>query len=394
MTTATIHRNQTDSAVSVRSIDSAAEFRAFFEFPWVVHRNDPNWAPPLLSMRKELLDPKKNPAWDYIEGQYFGAWRGDELVGTITAFINHRHNDYWDENIGWFGTFDLYDDQEVATALLETASEWVRERGYDAIRGPQSFTTHEETGLLVENFQPATIMMPYNPPYYAARILEADLGFSPQMDIVSFYYDHDLAAQHNFRERLRKIAERAKRTSNITVRPVNGRRKADEFAIMREIYNAAWDKNWGFVPMTDGELDALVESLGFLADPDLMFIAEIDGDPAGMMISVPDFNEALIKVRPRPGIPEPISLLQLGWHWKIARTIKGLRCPWLGVKAAYRDRGIEIALMHHMYEAIIPTQYNYMDAGWVLETNELVTISIKLGADPYKRHRYYERSLT
>lgn len=379
--------------VEVRPITGKKEFDAFFKFPWVLYKDDPNWVPPLVSMRRELLDPKKNPAWEYLDGQYYGAWRGDTLVGTITALINHRHNEYWHEHIGWFGTFEVYEDQEAATALLQTAMEWVRAKGYDALRGPQSFTTHEETGLLVENFSRPVILMPYNPPYYQRLIEESGLGFSKAMDLVSFYMDQKLAVESPFAQKLRRLAERTLRDGKITIRTMDGKRKREEFALFREIYNAAWDKNWGFVPMTEKELDALVESLGFFADPNMIFIAEVEGDPAGFAFAVPDFNELLARVKPRPGLPEPITLVQLLYYWKVANIITGLREPFLGVKQQYRNRGIETTLLHYTYESVRGTQFFQIDCGWVLETNTLVDISIKLGAKPYKTHRHYETLL-
>ena len=192
-------------AIDVRPIESHNDFRAFFEFPWELYKDNPNWIPPLVSMRRDLLDKKKNPAWHYMDGQYFGAWQDGQLVGTITAYINHRHNDYWGEHVGWFGTFELYDDQAIANALLNTATEWVKSRGYDSIRGPQSFTTHEETGLLVRNFSKPVLMMPYNPPYYETLLQNA--GFEKSMDIVSFYMDRELAVKSDFGARLKRIAE-------------------------------------------------------------------------------------------------------------------------------------------------------------------------------------------
>ncbi|MDQ7036216.1 MAG: hypothetical protein Q9P01_15695 [Anaerolineae bacterium] len=163
-----------------------------------------------------------------MEGQYFGAWRGDTLVGTITALVNHRHNDIWNEHIGWFGTFEFYDDSETSQALLETATQWVKERGYDAIRGPQSFTTHEETGLLIDGFQPAVIMMPYNPPYYQAHVKAA--GFEKAMDIVSMYFHRDMEKTTGMGARLKKLADWSMKRNKITIRKLDAKTKPLNFA--------------------------------------------------------------------------------------------------------------------------------------------------------------------
>ncbi|MGJ3240253.1 MAG: hypothetical protein ACFE0Q_16215 [Anaerolineae bacterium] len=377
-------------AVSVRPITNKTEFDAFFRFPWVLYQDDPHWVPMLLSMRRDLLDKKKNPAWDYMQGQYFGAWRGDTLVGTITAYINHRHNETWDERIGWFGTFECYDDQASADVLLATAEAWVRERGYTTIRGPQSFTTHQETGLLVDGFTTPVIEMPYNPPYYQQLLKSA--GYNACMDIVSMYFHREMEDASNMVSRLRKLADFSKRRYNITVRPMNPRRRKDEFALVRDLYNSAWDANWGFVPMTDKELQNLIDSLGMLVEPNMVFFAEVDGELAGFSLAVPDFNEMLKRAYPRPGVPEWWTLLQVAWHWKIVGNTRGMRLPLMGVKEQYRNMGIHTVLLSATYDNM-PEQYTHIDCGWVLKTNPLHDMSIKLGAEPYKTHRYYEKAL-
>lgn len=377
-------------ALSVRAIADKRDFNQFFRFPWKLYKEDPHWVPMLLSMRRDLLDKKKNPAWEYIEGQYFGAWRGDKMVGTITAFINHRHNEIWDERIGWFGTFECYDDQEAAEGLLAVAEDWVTSRGYHVLRGPQSFTTHQETGLLIDGFTQPVIEMPYNFPYYQ-RLLET-AGYTKCMDIVSMYFHRDMEEKTGMGTRLRKLADFAKKRYKVSIRQLDPKRRDEEFRLFRDLYNEAWDKNWGFVPMTERELKDLVDNLGMLVEPSMAFFAEVDGEPAGFSLSVPDFNEMLKRAYPRPAVPEIWTLLQVGWHWKVAKTTRGTRCPLMGVKEEYRNMGIHMALLSATYENM-PEQYTHIDCGWVLETNPLHDMSLKLGADPYKTHRWYEKSL-
>lgn len=375
--------------VVVKPVETKSDFRAFFEFPWTLYKDDPNWVPPLLSMRQELLDKKKNPAWDYMEGQYFAAWRGDKIVGTITAFINHRHNEFWDEHIGWFGTFEVYDDEEVAKALLDTAAEWVKSRGYDAIRGPQSFTTHEETGLLVDGFEPAVILMPYNPPYYAGLIEAAE--YEQTMQIYSTYIDRDRLNEHDTLNMVNRMLKRVHRKYNLTVRSFDAKNKKADFQLIRDLYNEVWDKNWGFTPFTDRELDALVESLGMLVDPRFAFFAYIDDEPVGFSLAVPDFNQAIKAANPRPGVPDLLSQAQVFWNWKVRRTITGIRFFLFGVKEEYRGTGVSLIFIKSLLEAVVPTRFGYVDSSWVLETNPLMTMMEKLGADVYKTHRYYEK---
>lgn len=379
-------------SVEVRPIHNSDEFQAFFEFPWRIYADDAHWVPPLLSMRRDLLDQAKNPAWQYLQGEYFGAWRDDELVGTIAAYINPRHNDHWDEQIGWFGAFETIHDAAVAQALLDTASDWVRERGMIAIRGPQTFTTHEETGLLVRDFRSPVVMMPYNHEYYAALIEGA--GFVKHTDLISVYATAKLMDDAGARERMRRVAQRAAKRGKIRLRKLDSKRQKEEFRTLRDIYNAAWNQNAGFVPMTDAELDALVESLGLFVNPHMTIFAEVEGVPAGFALSVPDLNELLKRVYPRPGVPEWWSLVQLVWHWKIRPKMTGARLPFMGVKRAYQNLGIELMLLLETLESIeANTRYDHIDCGWVLESNELLTISEKLGGDLYRTHRHYQKAL-
>lgn len=380
-------------AVVVRKVENQSDFQAFFEFPWVLYKDDPYWTPPLLSMRRDLLDQKKSPSWEYIEGEYFNAWREGRLVGTIAAYVNHRHNEYWGEHIGWFGAFEVYDDQEAATALLDTAAEWVRARGYDAIRGPQTFTTHEDTGLLVDGFTRPVLLMPYNLPYYQKLVENA--GFVKSMDLYSFHMSRESVTEISLDQRLGRLTRGAMKRNNITIRPIDRRNLKQEFALFKELYNTAWDKNWGFVPMTPRELDGLVESLGQFFDPDLAFFTYVDGEPAGFVMAIPDFNQVLKAAYPRPGTPEVVSLAKAVWHWKIRPVIDWVRIPLMGVKTEYRNKGVDIVLYYHILEAALSNPWvNHCDAGWILAANQnMVSIAQKFGSEIYKTHRLYERSL-
>lgn len=378
--------------LEIRPLANRREFEDFFCFPWRHYADDANWAPPLLSMRRQLLDKSKHPAWKYMDGEYFAAWRYGRMVGTIAAFINHEHNRYHDENIGFFGLFESIDDGAVATGLLNVAAEWVRARGADAIRGPASFTTNEECGLLVDNFSQPVIMMPYNPPHY--RDLVEGAGFEKVMDVHCIYQDRATIEAGNSLERLERLVKRAAERSGISVRSMNARDKKAEFDRFREIYNAAWEKNWGFIPMNDEELEALVKDLGMLVEADLAFFAEIAGEPVGFALTIPNFNEALRRAYPRPGVPEVFTMAQVAWHWKIRRSIRGVRMPLMGVKAEHRNKGVELAMLLEVMKALLPSRYDYLDSGWILETNPLIKISLSLGGKIYKTHRFYQRSLT
>ncbi|MBE2272462.1 MAG: N-acetyltransferase, partial [Anaerolinea sp.] len=327
-------------SVTIRRVETPADLKRIIEFPYTLYANDPNWVPQLLSMQRDKFNKAKNPSWEYMVGDYFLALRGDKVVGTIAAFINHRHNTFHEEHIGWFGAFEVYDDPEAAAALLETAAQWVKAAGYDAIRGPQTFTTHEETGLLVDGFTRPILLYPYNPPYYAG-FLEA-AGYTPVMDTYGFYLSAAKVREVGLDTRLERVTKAIMKRGKITVRQIDAQNMMADFALFKDIYNAAWEKNWGFVPMTPRELDALVASLGQFFDPDLAFFAYVDNVPAAFILAIPDFNQVLQKVYPQPNIPEPISLVKALYHWKIKPVMDWVRVPLLGVKGEFRGKGVDV----------------------------------------------------
>lgn len=378
-------------AVQVRPVTTPAEFKSFFEFPWVLYKDDPNWVPPLLSMRRELLDKEENPSWQYLEGEYFAAWRGDEIVGTITAFVNHRHNEYQNENIGWFGTFEVRDDAEAAAALLNTAADWVKGRGYSAIRGPQSFTQHDECGLLVQGFTRPVLLLPYNPPYYRDFIEAA--GFQKVMDAYSFFSNKSDFFDLGTVGRLERLTRSIMKRNKITVRQLERKTMSADLSVFRDLYNSAWVDNWGFVPMTQQELDNLVASLGQFIEPSLVYIGEIEGEPVGFLLSVPDLYEVLYRAYARPGTPEVWTLVKALWYWKVRKVIKGVRVPFMGIKPEYRNKGVDAALYFHAFNAMVAYGAEYGESGWILEHNDgMIRIAESFGAKPDKVYRFYERT--
>lgn len=378
--------------VTIRKVENKQDFRTFFEFPWVLYKDDPNWVPPLLSMRHEILDQKKSPSWEYMEGDYFLAFRGDKAVGTIAAFINHRHNEFHEERVGWFGAFEVYDDAEAAQALLTTAADWVKAKGYPIIRGPQTFTTHEETGLLVEGFTRPLILFPYNKPYYEGFVKAA--GFEKVMDTYT-YYVNSAEARDTQLARLQRLSAGIMKRSGITVRRFDTKQKKQEFERIKEVYNAAWQKNWGFVPLTERELDALMASLGQFLDARLAYFAYVKDQLAGMIVAIPDFNQVLLKSYPKPGTPEIISLLKALYYWKLTDTIEWVRVPLMGVKEEFRGKGVDVVMYAAVMEAVINEGYPHADTGWVLEINkDMISITLNAGGKQYKTYRYFDKVLT
>jgi len=383
--------------LTVRKVETKAEFTAFVTFPWTLYQDNPNWVPPLLSMQRHKFDKQKNSTWQHLDGDYFIAWRDNQPVGTIAAFINHRHNEFHGENVGFFGAFELYDDPEVATALLETAASYVRDKGATALRGPATFSTNEECGILIEGFDdPPLVLYPYNPPYYQ-RLIESVPGFAKIMDTYSYRFTLEAAQVSEKVQKMLRVVRKNNERRGIIVRPPDTRRLKQEFGILKEIYNQAWDKNWGFVPFSDAELDELVEELGTFYDPRVALFAEVKGQPAAFLLALPDMNQVLKLAYPRPGKPELLTKLQVLWHWKLRPKITRIRIPLMGVKEEFRGIGVEVAMFANLYERAVrfapQAGWQWADGGWVLETNEpMQRLCDMHNGVIYKRFRWYERT--
>ncbi len=376
--------------LTIHECRTPAERRAFVTFPWRVYRGDPYWVPPLVSERMAFFDPQRNPFYQHAEVALFMARRDGEPVGTIAAIINHQHNAFHNEPVGFFGAFEVLPDQEAAHALLATARDWARARGMAALRGPATFSTNEECGLLIEGFDdPPRILMAYNPPYY--RDFIERFGFHKAMDL----YAYELTVEvFNWPEKLVRVVEKLKGRSKFRVRPGDIRRFREELDRIKKVYNSAWERNWGFVPLTDMEIEHMAAQLIRFVDPDLVFIAEVDGEPIGFSLTLPDINQALHKAYPRPGIPEWWTLLKLLYYWKVRRVVDTIRVVAMGVVEEWRAHGVSALFYYETAKAALPKGYRRAEMSWVLENNAMMNRDIQaLGGRIYKIYRIYELPL-
>ena len=386
--------------VVVRLVASKADQRSFFEFPWKLYEDDPHWIPQLPSMRRDTLDKKKHPAWEYMTGEYFVAYHNGETVGTIAAFVNHRHNKFHDEHIGFFGFFECIDDQSVANALLNAASDYLNEMNVTAIRGPANFTSNEMYGLLVDSFdKDPMVLMPYNPEYYI-RLLE-NHGYQKKMDLYSWEFEYEqmpqtmLESDGSTEKNVLRVVRRNMKRRNIWTRNFDMRDKSRDFKLLAKLYEIGWANNWGFVPLTDRELDDFIQNLGYLLLPKYTWFGYVGDEPAGFLLLIPNFNQVLKHVRPRPGIPNLWWLMQILWHWKVRPKIDSLRVVLLGVRADYRNLGVEAAMTLRLGEMMLSDNRNrWAEGGWVLETNDNMNRLLEhVGGRVHRTHRVYELPL-
>jgi GNAT superfamily N-acetyltransferase len=382
------------AALQIRKVESSSDLNALIRFPWQVYRDDPNWVPYLYFDRKGFFDRKKHPFFEFGEADFFIAWRGDQPVGTIAAILNHRHNEFHDEQAAHFGIFEVLRDREAALALLETAAEWAQDRGMTKILGPASYSSNYSYGLLVDGFDsPPTVELTYNPPYYADFIQEA--GFAQAMDLWAWYFPLiDLFGEkgENLPEKLVRVVGKIRKRYQITLREINMQDWENELHKFKEIYNAAWSKNWGFVPLTDGELHYLAESLKMIVDPRVTLFAEVDGVPIGASVPLPNINEILVRARPGPSmlssIPAAVRLL-LG-----RRKVKLIRMFAMGVVEQYRGRGVDALFYYETVKRAMAAGYTEGEGSWILANNDMMNRAIAmLGAEVYKTYRIYEKAL-
>lgn len=373
------------SAITVRIMDGKRN-NDFIRFPWKIYAGDSNWVPPLIMERKEFLNPKKNPFFNHADIGFFGAFRGEEMVGRIAAIVNHNHNRFHEDQTGFFGLFECANDPEAAAELFKNAEQFLANRGMTRMQGPASFSSNDEYGLLVDGFDsPPVIMMSYNPKYYPA-LIEAN-GFTKAKDLLALEVDD----KQGVPERLTRSTELILKRSNVTIRTFRKNKFWEEIEIVKHLYNSAWGKNWGFVPMTDDEFYHLAKTMKPVIDPDIIFIAEHKGQAIGFSLAIPDINQAMIKIR--NGRLFPFGLLKLLWHTRPGK-IRRIRVVTFGILKEFRNLGIDVALNYHNFVDGMKKGYNWAEMSWILEDNIAIIRPIeRLGGRIYKTYRIYEKPI-
>ena len=379
-------------SLTIKPVETLEDRKAFLSFPWTVYKGDPYWVPPIFSERVHFTDPEKNPFFQHAEAQLYMALRGDDIVGTIAAFTNHRHNEIQNENVAFFGFFEVLEDFEAAKKLFETAEAWAKERGHTALRGPAQWSTNEECGLLVEGFDDRPrILTTYNPRYYVDYIEK--LGYKYSRDLWAYALSIE-EFMKNTSSRLDKLTTRIMERKNITIRNINMKKYYEEVDKVKLLYNNAWSNNWGFIPMTDPEFDQLAHELHDIIDPDLVFIAEKDGKTVGFSLTVPDLNKPLQLAYPKPTTPDWWIMAKLVWHWKIRKQVDWIRVYALGVIPEYRKSGIDALFYYKSALAAEKKGMAMAEMSWILDNNDKMNKPIiAMGGEVYKTYRFYEKDL-
>jgi len=373
----------TSREITVREIKDQQDLMTFIRFPWRVYRGDRNWIPPLIKDQLQKLNPG-HPFHSHAEMILFLAYRNGERMGRIAGIIDHHYVQFHQEKVGFFGFFESVKDPEVAETLLSAVEVWLKGHGMEKMIGPMNPSTNDECGLLVEGFDSSpSIMMPYNPPYYP--LLLEGAGLKKAMDL----YAYLLERSSFLYERLERITERLRRKEpRLTVRPLKIHHLDEELKIIKEIYNQAWSRNWGFVPMTEEEIDDMAKNLKSLVVPDLVLIAYWEKEPVGFSVSLPDYNVVLKHLNGKLGV---LGLLKFFYY---SRRIKAIRVMLLGVKQEYQKRGVEGLLYIETFKRGIAKGYQQSECSWILEKNALMQHGIEaMGGRRYKTYRIYEAQI-
>ena len=375
--------------IEIVQVNGKPDKDAFIKVPFAIYRDDPRWVPPLLIERHEHLDRKKNPYFEHAEAAMWIARRNGENVGRISAQICRLHNERYRDSSGQFGFLEAVDDGEVFRVLFAAAESWLAERNVTTVRGPFSFSINDELGLLCDGFDtPPYFMMPHTPAYYLTRV-EAQ-GYSRAKEMIAYKYLIGTKLPNN----MDAIIRRAIQSGNLVIRKLNRSRLEDELQLILDIFNDAWSDNWGFVPMTPAELSALGANLKILVKDEYIAIAEFEGEPAAMAITVPNINDW---IRDLNGRLLPFGWAKLIWRLK-ARHPRTIRMPLMGVRKKFQSgmtgAAVSLGVINALREYHKASGTRQAELSWILEDNTRMRKMIEtIGGRPYKTYRIYEKGL-
>jgi GNAT superfamily N-acetyltransferase len=358
----------------------------FLKVSYGIYRDDPNWVAPLLMDLKKVFTDA-NPMFEHAVMQLWIATRAGQDVGRIAGIIDHTYNRAAKDPAAFFGFFESVDDPEVSRRLFETVLGWTRQEGLQRLLGPMNPSINDECGLLVEGFDsPPVLMMTYNPRYYVTLVEAA--GFGKAKDLLAFYMDLAKIPM----DRLGRIASKImQRNPNLVLRPLLRKTMQQDLVKVKEVYNAAWQDNWGFVPMTDAELDFMAARLKPLLMEGLIWLAEAGAEPVGFLLALPDYNMALKPLQGRLLTPKLLGFVPYLLGWKCPPRTRVIT---LGVKDKYRGKGLESAMLIEGLKVGINAGVRESEASWILEDNVMMCRVLEaIGGRPYKTYRIYERQV-
>lgn len=374
-------------SINIVSVETKADLFKFIKSQWNFYRQDPNFVPPIVADRMKLLNREKNPFFTHARAQEFLAYDDGQIVGRISAIINDNHNKTHNDKVGFFGFFESTNNQEVANKLLRTAEEWLKEREMQAMRGPVDLSMNDDIGLLIDGFDlPPVIMMKYNPKYYIELI--RNYGLEEKM----LLYAYRLMMKNYAGEKMLRMQNIIRQRYEVTIENLNFKDKTKlrkDIQTIKDIYNQAWEKNWGFVKATEEEFDYIVDDLIQIADPNLVLIAKVKGKIAGFALALPDINQALIHNKSG-------SLIGAAFHLLTKKKkITRVRVITLGVLEEFRKTGLDAVLYYEVAERGRKRGITEGEASWILSINEMMNkvLQSTMNGEIYKKYMLYEKNI-
>lgn len=372
------------SNVEIKKVESKKDLNDFIKCQWKFYEGNPNWVPPLLMDRKHILSKTDNPFFLHAEADYFLAYKNGEIVGRIAAIKNDRHTEIHKDNTGFFGFFESIDDKEVAHTLFDTAAAWLKERGLSNMRGPANPSSNDDWGWVIKGYDdPPRMLMPYNPPYYHA--LAESYGLKKAKDLYAYKLENKKVLGS---EKMKRVQELSRKRYGLKIRALNKKDFKEELNRFKYIYNKAWQPNWGFVPLTDAEIDSMAKDFKPLVVPDLVLFGEIGDELVGAALVVPDYNFIFKQMN---GKLFPFNFIKL---YTQRKSIPWARIITLGIVPEHQRKGFDSVFY---YEIVTRAERNGIllgEASWVLEDNTMMNRGAEvLNAERYKEYRVYDYKL-
>jgi len=369
------------SEIIVNPVKTKKDKMKFIKLQWKFYKDDPYWVPPLIMDRKKLLNTEKNPFYKHAEIELFIATKNGEAAGRIAAIKNDLHNTYHKDKVGFFGFFECINDQQVANALFDKAKEWLQAKGFDAMRGPANPSSNDEYGMLVDGFEDEPrILMPYNPKYYLE--LCENYGFKKAKDLNAYKLERDKVVSS---DKLKRVAEISRQRSGIKISQIDTKNFNKEIEKVKYVYNRAWAPNWGFVPLTEDELDAMAKDLKPLVEPSLVLFGEIKGELVGFALCMPDYNQLFKSMN---GKLFPFNFLKL---YTQKKKIKWSRVITLGIIPEFQKKGLDAVFYWEIVNRADKIGIRLGEASWILEDNDMMNRgALVMNGTLYKKYRIYE----
>lgn len=375
-----------NSPISVEVVTQGKQLRQFLALPHRIYATDPAWIAPLGFMKREQLSPA-NHFFEHARWRAWIAYRQGMPVGRITAQIDEMHLQQHADAVGYFGLLEADDDPAVFAVLFDAAEDWLRSEGMREVRGPFNLHVNEEVGLLVEGFStPPYVLMGHARPWYGPAV-EAQ-GYRPAKDLLAYQIRPDFEAPRVMERLAARVSDR------VVLRPVRRKHLVEDAGIMRDIFNDAWQNNWGFVPLAEADWAETVNTLTKLMPADYIQIAEYDGEPVAFIVALPNLNEA---ARDLNGRLLPFGWAKLLWRLKV-RHPQTARVPLMGVRQSFQHSrlGPTLAFMviDAVRKALCSRGVKDVEMGWILEDNDgMRNIIETIGGQAYKRYRIYQKEL-